>query len=153
VVRFQLGWMGHAEPFLPWYLLRNLGLPLLLAIPACFLIDSTWRKFYLAFLLLLGFALTVVVSPNVFDNGKFIYYWHALNSILVANLLVTLFQRYHQKAIAILLGLICVLTGVTAIKSESLLSSIVFTNEDLAAADFARSQTSPDSVFLTAAVT
>ena len=153
VVRFQLGWMGHAEPFLPWYLLRNLGLPLLLAIPAWFLIDSTWRKFYLAFLLLLGFALTVVVSPNVFDNGKFIYYWHALNSILVANLLVTFFQRYRQRAVAILLGLICIVTGVTAIKSESLLSKIVFTHEDLAAADFARSQTSPDSVFLTAAVT
>ena len=153
IVRFQLGWMGHSASFFPWYLIRNLGLPLLLAIPALWLIDTEWRKFYLPFMLVLVFALTIVVSPNVFDNGKFIYYWHILNSVLVANLLVELFRRHRQRVVAIVLGLICVLTGATAIKSESLLSQLVFTNEDLAAAEFVRTQTLPHSVFLTAPVT
>jgi hypothetical protein len=153
IVRFQLGWMGHAATFFPWYLVRNLGLPLLLAIPSLWLIEREWRKFYVAFILILVFALTVVVSPNVFDNGKFIYYWHILNSVLVANLLVKLFRQYRQRVAAMLLGIICVLTGVTALKSESLLSELVFTNEDLAAAEFVRTQTLPDSVFLTAPVT
>jgi hypothetical protein len=152
-LRLQPGWMGHASSFFPWYLLRNLGIPLLLAIPAWFLIERHWRKFYFAFVFVLAFALTVVVSPNLFDNGKLIYYWHAMNSVIVANLLVHITLKYRQRLLASILMLACVATGITALQSERLQHTLLFSNEEIAAATFAKNQTGPRSLFLTAPVT
>ena len=46
-------------------------MPLTVASPWAWVAASReWRIFYLAALALLVFALTVVVSPNIFDNGK-----------------------------------------------------------------------------------
>jgi len=152
-VRFQPGWMGHAERFFPLYLIRNLGLPLLLLIPAWFVLDRERRKFYLAFVLLLVVALTVVVSPNLFDNGKLIYYWHAVNSIIVANFLIQLAFTYRQSVLATASALVCIATGITALQSERLQYGMVFTDEDLAAARFTVTNTEPQSLFLTAPIT
>jgi hypothetical protein len=70
VVRLFFGWLGHDDPFFPLYLLRNFGLPLLLAIPAWWAAPREWRKFYLAFLLLFIFPFVIVFSPNLFDDRK-----------------------------------------------------------------------------------
>jgi hypothetical protein len=152
-VRLQPGWMGHDEPFFPLYLVRNLGLPLLLAIPAWFALDREWRKFYVAFVLLLAISLTVVVSPNLFDNGKLIYYWHAVNSVIIANWLVRLAFTHRQAVLATILALLCIATGLTALQSEKLQHALVFNDEDIAAAKFAIEHTSPQSLFLTAPIT
>ncbi len=152
-LRLQPGWMGHSSTFFPWYLLRNLGVPLLMAIPAWFALPRIWRRFYLAFVLLLVFSLIVVVSPNLFDNGKLIYYWHAVNSIIVAHWLIRLAFEYRQALVATILALLSIATGITALQSESLQSVPLFSNEEIAAASFVIEQTSPRSLFLTAPVT
>ena len=147
-LRLQLGWMGH-QSFIPVYLLRNLGLPLLLAIPAWFVLTRTMRKFYLPFLLLLAFCLTVIVSPNTFDNGKLIYYWHIVNSVIVANWLFKLYATHKQRVLAVAILLLCVATGVTAIHSESLQNYKIFDDDDLAASEFVKSKTLAQALFLT----
>jgi hypothetical protein len=152
-LRLQPGWMGQSAAFFPWYLLRNLGLPLLLAVPAWLLLEHNWRKFYLAFVLVLVFALNVVISPNLFDNGKLIYYWHAVNSVVVANLLVQIAFAYRQSLVATALMLACIATGITALQSERLQSTLLFDKEEIAAATFVTQQTSPQSLFLTAPIT
>ena len=155
-LRLQPGWMGQGEPHLALYLLRNFGLPLVLAIPAGFAAPRVWRSFYLAFVVLLAFALVVVVSPNVFDNGKLTYYWHAANSALVAAWLVKLSGARRLRPLAAsfaaLLALACVATGLAAVHSEALARSRLFTDEELDAAAFAREHTPPRSLFLTAPV-
>jgi len=152
-VRLQPGWMGHDERFFPLYLVRNLGLPLLLAIPAWFTLDRVWRKFYVAFVLLLVVSLTVVVSPNLFDNGKLIYYWHVVNSVIIANWLVQLAFTHRHAVVATVLTLICIATGITALHSEKLQYGLVFSNEDIAASKFAINQTTSRALFLTAPTT
>ncbi|MDT5295968.1 MAG: hypothetical protein QOJ76_2848, partial [Acidobacteriota bacterium] len=156
VLRLQPGWMGSDAPFFPVYLLRNFGLPLLLAVPAWLAAPRVWRTFYLAFLLLLAFALVVVVSPNVFDNGKLTFYWHALNSILVAHMLVALAcarrLRLPAAMLACLLVLLSIATGLAALQAESHASARLFTDADFAAARFVREQTTPRALFLTAPV-
>jgi hypothetical protein len=154
VVRLQPGWMGSDAPSFALYLLRNFGVPLLLALPAWLTAPRVWKTFYLAFALLLAFALTVVVSPNVFDNGKLTYYWHALNSALVARWLVSLARarrlRLLAAPLAVLLALLSVLTGVAALQAESRASARLFTDADLEAARFIRERTPPHALFLTA---
>jgi hypothetical protein len=151
-VRLQPGWMGHGEANLPLYLLRNFGLPLLLGGLAWLEAPRAWRTFYLAFVLLLVFSLVVVVSPNVFDNGKLTFYWHALNSVLVAAWLLKLADARGQRLISFLLAFLCVASGLAALQSESHARTRLFTDDDLAAASFVREHTAPRSLFLTAPV-
>ena len=150
IVRLLPGWLGHNESFFPLYLLRNFGLPLLLAVPAWLALPRAWRKFYLAFLLLFAFSFVVVVSPNTFDNGKLTYYWHAVNSVLVASWLVKLASVNRQRLITSLLVVLCVATGVTALQSENLNWQRLFTDEEIAAAEYIRQNTAPRALFLTA---
>jgi hypothetical protein len=154
IVRLQPGWMGSDVPSFTLYMLRNFGVPLLLAVPAWLTAPRVWKSFYVAALLLLVFALTVVVSPNVFDNGKLTYYWHAVNSALVARWLVSLARARRLKLLAaplaLLLALLSVATGVAALRAEGRASALLFSESDMAAARFVREGTAPRARFLTA---
>ncbi len=152
VVRWRIGWMGQAESFLPWYLLRDFGLPLLLAIPGWFFAPKPWRKFYLAFVAVFVLALSINVSPNAFDNGKLIYYWHGLNSVLVAAWLIRIAKRSWQRVLAGTIAFLCTATGIIALQYENHNWSRVFTSDEIAAADFVRQNTGPRALFVTAPV-
>ena len=150
IVRIFFGWLGHDDFFFPLYLLRNFGLPLLLAIPAWWAAPRAWRRFYLAFLFLFGFSLVVVFSPNLYDNGKIIYYWHAVNSVLVATWLIKLATEYKQRLLVALLALLSIATALIVFHSETIASQRSFTDEELAAAAFVREHTAPHALVLTA---
>lgn len=150
IVRFFFGWLGHDDPFFPLYLLRNFGLPLLLAIPAWWAAPREWRRFYFAFLFLFVFSFVIVFSPNLYDNGKLIYYWHAFNSVLVATWLIKLATVHRQRALTVLLSFLSIATALLVFHSESITSSRMFTDEELTAAAFVRDQTAPHALFLTA---
>ena len=150
IVRFFFGWLGHDDPSFPVYLLRNFGLPLVLAIPAWWAAPRAWRKFYFAFLFLFVFSFVIVFSPNLYDNGKLIYYWHAFNSVLVATWLIKLATVHRQRFLTALLAFLSIATALIVFHSETITSSRMFTNEELAAAAFVRDQTAPHAIFLTA---
>ncbi|HEX8336745.1 MAG TPA: hypothetical protein VF621_08440, partial [Pyrinomonadaceae bacterium] len=154
IVRLQVGWMGSDAPSFAGYMLRNFGVPLLLAVPAWLTAPRAWKSFYVAPLLLLAFALTVVVSPNVFDNGKLTYYWHAVNSVLVARWLVSLARARRMRVLlaplAFVLALVSVATGVAALRAERRASSLLFSESDAEAARFVRGGTAARARFLTA---
>lgn len=150
IVRFFFGWLGHDDPFFPLYLLRNFGLPLVLAIPAWWAAPRAWRKFYLAFLFLFVFSFLIVFSPNLYDNGKLIYYWHAFNSVLVATWLIRLATVHRQRVLTVLLAFFSIATALIVFHTEAITSSRMFTNEELAAAAFIRDRTAPQAIFLTA---
>jgi hypothetical protein len=154
IVRLQVGWMGSDAPSFAAYMLRNFGVPLLLAVPAWVAAPRAWKSFYVALLLLLVFALTVVVSPNVFDNGKLTYYWHAVNSVLVARWLVSLARARRMRVLlaplALLLALVSVATGVAALRAEAGASALLFSESDAEAARFVRGETAARARFLTA---
>jgi hypothetical protein len=150
MVRLFFGWLGHDDPFFPLYLLRNFGLPLLLAIPAWWVAPREWRNFYLAFLILVIFTFVIVFSPNLLDNGKPIYYWHALNSVLVATWLTKLATEHKQRLLAAFLAFLSIATALIVFRSETIASKRAFTDEELAAAAFVRDHTGPHALFLTA---
>ena len=151
-VHFQLGWMIPEGTNVVVYLVQNFGLPLLLAVPAWLFAPREWRTFYLAFLALFVFSLAVVVSPNVFDNGKLMQPWHAFNSVLVGWLLARLATTYPRRLLALALVLTSIASGVAALKQESQQRSLVFDSEEVAAADYVRRHTEPRALFLTAPV-
>lgn len=151
-VHVQLGWMAVEGTSFPVYLAQNFGPPILLAVPAWLCAPREWRTFYLAFLALFAFSLVVMVSPNVFDNGKLMQPWHAVNSVLVARLLARLATTYPRRLLSLVLVLTSIASGVAALKHESLQTSLVFDSEETAAAEFVRRHTEPRALFLTAPV-
>jgi hypothetical protein len=154
-VHLQPGWMMSAGSSFAIYLLRNFGVPLVLALPALVVAPREWRKFYVAFLALFAFALSVAVSPNVFDNVKLMYPWHAVNSVLVGSLLARLARarrRVLLAPLALLLFAASIASGVTALQSNSLSRSRLFGEEEIDAADYVREHAEPRALFLTAPV-
>lgn len=149
-MRFQPGWRGHSERFWIWFWLRNIGLPALLIFPAWWSADQPWRRFYLAFAALLVFSLLIIVSPNEYDNIKLIYLWYAPTAVLVAAWLVRLAEVHKQRLLAAVLTLVCMLAGLMALQYEGSQHNLIFTNDELTAANFAREHTSANSLFLTA---
>ncbi|HKG15574.1 MAG TPA: hypothetical protein VKB12_19800 [Pyrinomonadaceae bacterium] len=151
-VHLQFGWMVPEGTSFVVYLAQNFGPPILLAVPAWLLAPRGWRTFYLAFLALFVFSLAVVVSPNVFDNGKLMQPWHAFNSVLVGWLMARLATTYPRRLLALVLVLTSIASGVAALKHESLQRALVFDSEEVAAADYVRRHTEPRALFLTAPV-
>lgn len=151
-VHLQFGWMMPEGTNVALYLAQNFGLPILLAVPAWLLAPREWRTFYLAFLALFVFSLVVMVSPNVFDNGKLMQPWHAFNSVLVGRLLAGLARGYALRLLALALALTSVASGVAALKHESQQRALVFDSEQVAAAEYVRRHTEPRALFLTAPV-
>jgi hypothetical protein len=156
-MRFQPGWRGHSESVWIWYWLKNIGVPLLLIIPAWFASPPLWRRFYLAFVLLLVFSLLLVVSPNDFDNIKLMYLWYAPTSVLIGAWLVRLASvvrwRWPAKLFASVLALLCIASGLLALQHERVGRHLLFSYEELAAATYAREHTEPRALFLTAPTT
>jgi hypothetical protein len=152
-IRFQPGWRGHTESVWIWYLLKNFGVPLLLIIPAWWAAPHLWRRFYLAFVLLLVFSLLVAVSPNDFDNIKLMYLWYAPTSVLICAWLVRLASvnrwKLPAKILATALAILCITSGLLALQHERVSRHLLFSHEELAAAAFARESTAPRALFLT----
>jgi hypothetical protein len=148
--RFQPGWRGQGETNWPVFWLRNVGLPTLLIIPAWLSSLRQLRLFYIPFLALLALALLVVFSPNDYDNLKLLTYWQAVTAILVAAWLSSIAQRPFGWIYSIALVALSVLSGALAILAESHSRKIMFGSDEVAAANFAKANTAPHSLFLTA---
>ncbi|HEX5709206.1 MAG TPA: DUF4214 domain-containing protein, partial [Pyrinomonadaceae bacterium] len=148
-LRFQPGWRGHNQPSWLVYWLLNMGVPLVLALPAWLSAPRPWRRLYAAFALLFAFSFAVVVSPNDYDNIKLMYYWHAANSVFVAAWLARLARGRVRRALAFALTLASVASGLVALQYENSSRKLMFTRDELGAAEFVRAETPPRSLFLT----
>jgi hypothetical protein len=143
-------WMAHWDnrgPLL--YFLRNLGLPLLLIFPAWWAAAPRWRKFYLAFVMLLAVTMTISVSPHEYNNLKLMYYWYAVSCVLIAAWLVTLARVKGRRWTAFGLSVVSVLTGLLSGHAEAVLKWEIFSNADVQASVFVKHMTPPDALWLT----
>jgi hypothetical protein len=152
-LRLSPGWKAGPDPTAwPVYWIANVGLPILLIVPAIIAAPRTWRTFYLAFVGLFFVALVVIVSPNDIDNLKLIYYWHAATCVLVGWWLSKLASVGWRMPIAILLVVLSMTSGVMALHHEGSNRLRLFTRDEMQAATFVREHTEPDALFLTAPV-
>ena len=148
--RLQPGWLATGATSWPLALLENFGLPLLLLIPAWLSAPAGWRRFYLAFVALLGVALVLVFSPNDTDNLKLIVYWFAATSVLIGRWLANLAKRPTGFAVAAALMIASVSPAAVQIVREPTTQARMFTPAEQEVAEFVRHHTRPDALFLTA---
>src|SRR5205085_1562112 len=151
-MRFQPGWLGRDEPHQFVYWLRNLVLPLLLVIPAYVFAPRELRRFYLPFVIVMLIAVLFVLSPNDYDNLKLMIVGYAATSILIAMWLARLTLMKWIVPVVALAVLLCVASGLLAVRRGMIEHELMFTNEQIQAADYVREHTAPRSLILTAPV-
>lgn len=150
----QPGWMGiwDSVPWLFW--VRNLGVPLLVAVPAWLALPSPWRTFLVPFAGLMAVAMTVMVSPSDYNNLKLMQYWQLANAIAVADWLWRLAAPpTRQRWLTLLLIVGCTASAGLDLVRAGQDTLVAYAPADIAAAAFIRQHTHPQAVFLTAPVT
>jgi hypothetical protein len=82
------------------------------------------------------------------------YLWYAPTSVLIGAWLVRLASvgrwRLPAQLLATILAILCITSGLLALQYESVSHQLLFSYEEMAAAKFAREQTGPRALFLTA---
>jgi hypothetical protein len=150
-LRFQPGWPGKGDSGWVMFTIRNLGLSAVLIVPAWLSCGATLRRFYLAFGGLLAVSLLVVFSPNDYDNLKLIYYWYGATAIIVSAWLLQVASRKRVLTVLVVLSIFAsIASGVLAVVYELQTRTLIFTRDEVTAAEFVRTQTAPRSLFLTA---
>lgn len=105
--RMQVGWIAPPDSWL-WFWLKNLGIFLPLLLIAIFrrdLIDSSRRRFLLAFMPLFVVANLFVFQPWDWDNTKILIFWFLASSIFVAVLLVETWRSHRSFTVRFLISL------------------------------------------------
>jgi hypothetical protein len=151
-MRFQPGWLGRDEPHQLIFWVRNLGLPLVLLIPAYLFAPRVIRKFYLPFVIVMLVAVLFVLSPNDYDNLKPMIVWYGATSVMIAIWLSRLTIRKWLTPVVAIVVLVCVASGLLAVRRGMIEQQLMFTNEQIQAADYVLVNTAPRSLILTAPV-
>jgi hypothetical protein len=148
---FKPGWLSYIDHNFFIFMIRNFGLPLLIIFPAFRLASPQLKKFYLPFVALMLFCLIFIVSYNDVDNIKFMYYWYAVSSVIIADWLYKLAKDQKQYFLVVLMIVISTAAGLLSLY-EIGLSKRVFSSEEVIMADFINKNSLPNALFLTAQV-
>ncbi len=91
-LKLHWNWCNESDSWL-WFYVKNLGFIFLL-MPIAFLYTKSDNKlFYGGGLLIWALCEFVVFQPNTYDNNKLLFVWFALTCGIVAELIMTLYDR------------------------------------------------------------
>ncbi len=153
-IYFAKGWMTNGDNFI-WYWFKNLGLflPLLIISLCSKIVPKNLKIWYLPFIPIFFIANFIIFSPWDFDNHKFFNLWYLVSSFLIAVFLAHLFKRRNLflKTAATILLFSLILSGAieaTRLWHFSKNGFELFSPKSQELAEFIRSDTPPQSIFL-----
>ena len=158
-LRFMFNWVNHSDQtFLIdgyfWFWIKNVGLAYLLLIPAALSGSGRERAFAWGALCIYITAELILFQPNVYDNNKLFYVAYMAMTPLVGRELAELYQRLcgfkGRAMLAALTVLVLVLSAGLTLGRETISEYELFSEQEVAAADYAREHTERSAVFLTA---
>ena len=158
-VRLHFNWVNLTSEgfvdFYPWFWAKNVGLPLLAMI--CALIE--WKKRdrmdFVGAACIFVVAECVLFQPLDYDNNKLFYVWYLLMLPAAGSLCVAGWKRLrgaHCRALLAALFLTgSALSGALSIARECSPQAdfVLFSQADVAVAEFIEENTDPDDMFLT----
>jgi hypothetical protein len=151
--RFRLGWMQSSGESIWAFWWTNFGLMGILFITLLFvLLRPAWRRYlvwYLPFLVVLVATQMYAFQPFEYDNLKLIYYVYIMAGLFGAFLAVEAYRasRWHLVLI-VPIALIITVPGLLSITHEFQMRYQFADNADVALADWVRTHTAPDDVFI-----
>ncbi len=156
---FHWNWDNRSDNFF-WFYIKNMGLIFLLMPVAFFVNGRKDRAVYGGALLLWAIAELIQFQPNLYDNNKLLFVWFFFSCGLVAKFLVGARsgllnwkrERTARFGIRILSCILCLslfLSGVLTLVREYLSNYELISADEVAAAEYIKDNTEPESVFLT----
>lgn len=154
-IKFHPGWTNEYDNIF-WFWLKNLG-----AFAPVYLISLYWlRKKKLLLILHLPFVFIFIIcnlfifQPWSFDNSKLLIYWYLSASIIVAYFLYSEFflKNIFKKLTGLVFLFFIVLSSLIDIFRTFTPASVyqIYSDTDLQLADYVRTFTKKDAVFVTA---
>ena len=159
VIKIQFNWVNNnggmwlIDGYL-WFWLKNVGLPFLLIIGACF---NARRRGQLD--ILCGMAAIFIVADwvlfqrNPYDNNKLFYIWYMFGAILAADYGSVIMQRLAglggRNVLCALFMIASVLSGSLSLARETISGYQLFSENAVAAGAWIDENTDRDAVFLT----
>ena len=159
VIKIQFNWVNNnggmrlIDGYL-WFWLKNVGLPFLLIIGACF---NARRRGQLD--ILCGMAAIFIVADwvlfqrNPYDNNKLFYIWYMFGAILAADYGSVIMQRLAglggRNVLCALFMIASVLSGSLSLAREAISGYQLFSANAVAAGAWIDENTDRDAVFLT----
>ena len=159
VIKIQFNWVNNnggmrlIDGYL-WFWLKNVGLPFLLIIGACF---NARRRGQLD--VLCGMAAIFIVADwvlfqrNPYDNNKLFYIWYMFGAILAADYGSVIMQRLAglggRNVLCALFMIASVLSGSLSLAREAISGYQLFSANAVAAGAWIDENTDRDAVFLT----
>lgn len=138
----SMEWAVEFFKYPPLYLFANLGVPFIVAL-LCFVKKGNWTL-KITMLALLFIPVLFVFTPNVWDMYKFfIFAWIPITALMAIRL------AKSRKALVAVLIVLSVLTSVSVISYNVSTSYLGVTTSEYNVGLWVRSNTPPDSVFLT----
>lgn len=149
----HFNWINSKDTYI-WFYVKNMGVPALLIIPALF--NSSKRNLAVVapIAVLMLVAETFSLQPNVYDNNKLIYPAFVLAIGVVADYMVTVYEKLKgikgRQILAAGVLVACVLSGVLSMGREYVADEYeMFSSSQVQAAQWVDENTENDSVFLT----
>ena len=159
VIKIQFNWVNNnggmrlIDGYL-WFWLKNVGLPFLLILGACF---NARRRGQLD--VLCGMAAIFIVADwvlfqrNPYDNNKLFYIWYMFGAILAADYGSVIMQRLvglgGRNVLCALFMIASVLSGSLSLAREAISGYQLFSENAVAAGAWIDENTDRDAVFLT----
>lgn len=152
-LHMNFNWANTKDSYI-WFYIKNMGLIFLL-LPAAFInADKRDRAIYSGAVLIWILAEFVQFQPNEYDNNKLLFIWFAYTSGLVAKFLIELKAKLKSvKGWRYMSGIAVTalfLSGTLTLGRELVSDYQLIGANGVAAAEFIKSNTPADSVFLTA---
>ncbi|NLC44829.1 MAG: SoxR reducing system RseC family protein [Clostridiales bacterium] len=155
-IRHVFNWVNETDNWL-WFWVKNVGVTFIL-LPIAFLNTSTKNKLmYSGAILIFIVGELVVFQPNLYDNNKLFLIWYLFTTIIVAELMVDMYDKLREvKGHQILAGImifLCVNAGVLTMARELIsgfrpYSFQLYGEDHVSAADYILENTEKDATFL-----
>ncbi len=155
---FQFNWVNNPggqgmRDFYLWFYVKNIGLPALLILFACFERDRHMRRLLAGMLPMILVMELVRFQPNEYDNNKVLYLAYLLGCYVTSDYLRLLWHHLkgvRARPVMAAMGLVILfLSAVLTLCREVVSDYEAYSPNAVAAAEYAREETDRDSIFLT----
>ncbi len=149
----HFNWINSKDNYF-WFYIKNVGVPALLIIPAIFSAKRRNLAIVAPVATLMLLAETLSLQPNVYDNNKLIYPAFVLAIGVVADFMVTVFEKMKgmnsRYFLAVGVMIACTLSGVLSMGREYVADEYeMFSKPHIEVAHWISENTEKDDIILT----
>lgn len=152
-LRLQSGWSVNEGDLWPWFWIKNIGVVLILTVPAVLSASRKLSCLFLGPVVLFAVSNMIIFQPNNYDNNKLLYIWYLFDVIIVSDYVIKVFKNIKTRASAwvllIVLIFLAAFSGILTIGREINSAGMLnYSETQIDAGEFIKKSTPKDALFI-----